>query len=140
MSSQEQTISVRPVSVMRRRSWRFRERLFVSLAISHAYMELERFKRSKAAVESRPGRMHCPWRQSAARSDDLRREPVLPPGFSLVTLRESGDAFAHACAIAAEAGAATLVWVRRFDTVEFAVVLEPDAPLARGAGLPITSP
>jgi hypothetical protein len=64
------------------------------------------------------------------RQDDLRREPVLPPGFSLVTLRESGDAFAHAQAIAGEAGAATLVWVRRFDIVEFAVVLEPDAILA----------
>ncbi|WP_186420433.1 biotin/lipoate--protein ligase family protein [Bosea sp. CS1GBMeth4] len=62
--------------------------------------------------------------------DDLRRGPVLPPGFSLVTLRESGDAFAHAQAIAAQAGAATLVWVRRFDIVEFAVVLEPDAILA----------
>jgi biotin-(acetyl-CoA carboxylase) ligase len=66
---------------------------------------------------------------SAQRSEGLRREPVLPPGFTLVTLRESGDAFAHACRIAAEAGAATLVWVRRFDIVEFAVVLEPDAPL-----------
>jgi biotin-(acetyl-CoA carboxylase) ligase len=66
---------------------------------------------------------------SAQRSEGLRREPVLPPGFTLVTLRESGDAFAHACATAAEAGAATLVWVRRFDIVEFAVVLEPDAPL-----------
>ena len=65
-----------------------------------------------------------------ARPDDLRREPVLPPGFSLVTLRESGDAFGHAQAIADEAGAATLVWVRRFDIVEFAVVLEPDAILA----------
>lgn len=63
------------------------------------------------------------------RLDDLRPEPVLPPGFTLATLRESGDAFAHACAIAPEAGAATLVWVRRFDIVEFAVVLEPDAPL-----------
>lgn len=66
---------------------------------------------------------------SALRPDDLRREPVLPPGFSLVTLRESGDAFAHACTIAAEAGAATLVWTRRFDVIEFAVVLEPDNPL-----------
>jgi biotin-(acetyl-CoA carboxylase) ligase len=66
---------------------------------------------------------------SALRSDDLRREPVLPPGFSLVTLRESGDAFAHAQVIAGEAGAATLVWVRRFDIVEFAVVLEPDSAL-----------
>ncbi|PTM39107.1 biotin/lipoate--protein ligase family protein [Bosea sp. 124] len=66
---------------------------------------------------------------SAQRPDDLRREPVLPPGFSLVALRESGDAFAHACAIASEAGAATLVWTRRFDIVEFAVVLEPESPL-----------
>ncbi len=53
----------------------------------------------------------------------------LPPGFSAVTLRESGDAFAHAKAIALEAGAGTLVWVRRYDLLEFAVVLEPDEPL-----------
>jgi hypothetical protein len=53
----------------------------------------------------------------------------LPPPYSLVTLRESGDAFAHACRIAAEAGAGTLVWVRRFDLIEFAVVLEPEEPL-----------
>ena len=66
---------------------------------------------------------------SAQRPDDLRREPILPPGFSLVALRESGDAFAHACTIASEAGAATLVWTRRFDIIEFAVVLEPDNPL-----------
>jgi biotin-(acetyl-CoA carboxylase) ligase len=50
----------------------------------------------------------------------------LPPGYTLVALREAGDAFAHGCAIAAEAGAGTLVWVRRYDLVEFAVVLEPD--------------
>lgn len=55
---------------------------------------------------------------------------ALPPPFELVTLRERGDAFAHACAVAAEAGAATLVMTRRFDTVEFAVVLEPGEPLA----------
>jgi hypothetical protein len=53
----------------------------------------------------------------------------LPPPYTLVTLRESGDAFAHACRIAGEAGAGTLVWVRRFDLVEFAVVLEPEEPL-----------
>ncbi len=53
----------------------------------------------------------------------------LPPPYSLVTLREAGDAFAHACRIAGEAGAGTLVWVRRFDLVEFAVVLEPEEPL-----------
>src|SRR5262245_18989358 len=53
----------------------------------------------------------------------------LPPPFRLVTLREVGDAFAHATAIASEAGAGTLVWVGRFDLVEFAVVVEPDEPL-----------
>jgi hypothetical protein len=53
----------------------------------------------------------------------------LPPPYALVTLRESGDAFAHACRIAGETGAGTLVWVRRFDIVEFAVVLEPEEPL-----------
>lgn len=53
----------------------------------------------------------------------------LPPLFRLVTLREVGDAFSHAQAVAAEAGAGTLVWVGRFDVVEFAVVLEPDEPL-----------
>jgi biotin-(acetyl-CoA carboxylase) ligase len=53
----------------------------------------------------------------------------LPPGYTLVALRELGDAFAHGCEIAAKAGAGTLVWVRRYDLVEFAVVLEPDEPL-----------
>lgn len=53
----------------------------------------------------------------------------LPPPFALVALRERGDAFAHAQAIAAEQGAGTLVWVRRFDLAEFAVVLEPEEPL-----------
>jgi hypothetical protein len=54
----------------------------------------------------------------------------LPPGFNLVTLREVGDAFAHAKAHAAQLGAGTLVFVGRFDLSEFAVVLEPDEPLA----------
>jgi biotin-(acetyl-CoA carboxylase) ligase len=53
----------------------------------------------------------------------------LPPLYRLVTLREAGDAFEHACAMAPEAGAGTLVWVRRFDVAEFAVVLEPEEPL-----------
>src|SRR5215204_6263326 len=53
----------------------------------------------------------------------------LPPGFRLVTLREVGDAFAHARANAAELGAGALVFVGRFDLAEFAVVLEPDEPL-----------
>ncbi len=57
----------------------------------------------------------------------------LPPPFRLVVLREVGDAFAHACAHAGELGAGTLVFVGRFDLAEFAefaVVLEPDEPLA----------
>ncbi|MGR4928102.1 biotin/lipoate--protein ligase family protein [Bradyrhizobium sp. CAR08] len=53
----------------------------------------------------------------------------LPPPFTLVRLRESGDAFAHACRIAPESGAGTLVYVGRFDLAEFAVVLEPAEPL-----------
>jgi hypothetical protein len=53
----------------------------------------------------------------------------LPPPFRLVTLREVGDAFAHAKSVAAEEGAGTLVYVGRFDLVEFAVVLEPEEPL-----------
>src|SRR6202035_3721259 len=53
----------------------------------------------------------------------------LPPPFRLVTLREVGDAFVHATAIAADEGAGTLVYVRRFDLAELAVVLEPDEPL-----------
>ena len=54
----------------------------------------------------------------------------LPPPFTLVRLRELGDAFAHAQAIAADAGAGTLVHVGRFDLAEFALVLEPEEPLA----------
>src|SRR5262249_59958697 len=42
---------------------------------------------------------------------------------------EVGAAFAHACSIAADEGAGTLVYVGRFDLAEFAVVLEPDEPL-----------
>lgn len=53
----------------------------------------------------------------------------LPPGFRAVTLREVGDAFAHAKRHAAELGAGALVYVGRFDLAEFAVVLEPDEPL-----------
>jgi hypothetical protein len=53
----------------------------------------------------------------------------LPPAFRLLTLREVGDAFAHAKANAAELGAGTLVYVGRFDLAEFAVVLEPEEPL-----------
>jgi len=59
----------------------------------------------------------------------LSSELSLPPPFTLVTLREVGDAFAHATRIAAEQGAGTMVYVGRFDLAEFAVVIEPDEPL-----------
>jgi biotin-(acetyl-CoA carboxylase) ligase len=59
----------------------------------------------------------------------LSRGLDLPPPFRLLTLREVGDAFAHATAIAADEGAGTLVHVGRFDLAEFAVVLEPEEPL-----------
>ena len=62
---------------------------------------------------------------------DLARPKLdLPPPYTLVTLRERGDAFSHACRIAPENGAGTFVHVGRFDLLEFAVVLEPEEPLA----------
>ena len=65
------------------------------------------------------------------RSRHARTPPALdlPPPYRLITLREVGDAFAHARSIAADEGAGTLVYVGRFDLAEFAVVLEPDEPL-----------
>ena len=68
-----------------------------------------------------------------SRLADVEQTLDLPPGYTLVALRELGDAFAHGCEIAAEAGAGTLVWVRRYDLVEFAVVLEPDEAAGLGA-------
>jgi biotin-(acetyl-CoA carboxylase) ligase len=65
------------------------------------------------------GRMHSPFAPALD----------LPPLFRLVTLREVGDAFAHAVRVAPTEGAGTLVYVGRFDLAEFAVVLEPDEPL-----------
>ncbi|MEW6642756.1 MAG: biotin/lipoate--protein ligase family protein [Pseudomonadota bacterium] len=57
-------------------------------------------------------------------------EPIqLPPPFTLVRLRESFDAFAHAITIAEQSGAGTLTYVGRFDLAELAVVLEPGEPL-----------
>lgn len=64
------------------------------------------------------------------RASVVDRALDLPPLYSLVVLREAGDAFAHACTIAGEQGAGTLVWARRYDAAEFAVVLEPEEPLA----------
>jgi hypothetical protein len=67
--------------------------------------------------------MHSPHHPRSASALDL------PPPFRAVTLREVGDAFAHARSIAAKAGAGTLVHVGRFDLCELAVVLEPEEPL-----------
>lgn len=64
-----------------------------------------------------------------SRLADVEQTLDLPPGYTLFALRELGDAFAHGCEIAASSGAGTLVWVRRYDLVEFAVVLEPDEAL-----------
>jgi hypothetical protein len=74
---------------------------------------------------------------AASASFPIKPALALPPAYRVVALRESGDAFAHACGIAAEAGAGTFVSVRRFDLIEFAVVLEPEEPLvsARRAAL-----
>src|SRR5216683_4829201 len=69
-------------------------------------------------------------RSMASRLAGMEQTLDLPPGYTLVALREYGDAFAHGCDIAEEEGAGTLVWVRRYDLIEFAVVLEPDEPLA----------
>ena len=59
-------------------------------------------------------------------------ELILPPPYHAVRLREFGDAFAHAVTLAPQHGAGTLVYVGRFDLAEFAVVLEPTDPLAKG--------
>jgi biotin-(acetyl-CoA carboxylase) ligase len=65
------------------------------------------------------------------RARPLTPELTLPPPFTLVRLRELGDAFAHAISIAPVQGAGTLVYVGRFDLAEFALVLEPEQPLAQ---------
>ena len=70
-----------------------------------------------------------PFEQRGRMTKPRARSLDLPPPFRLVVLRESGDAFAHASANAAQLGAGTLVFVGRFDVAEFAVVLEPDEPL-----------
>src|SRR3954470_17989781 len=61
-------------------------------------------------------------------------EPALdlPPGYTLVALRELGDAFAHGCEIAGQSGAGTLVWVRRYDLVGLDEVLDTDDRLTSG--------
>jgi biotin-(acetyl-CoA carboxylase) ligase len=53
----------------------------------------------------------------------------LPPGYRGFAVRELKDALAHAVVLAPAEGAGTLVWTRRFDIVEWALVVEPDEPL-----------
>ena len=48
----------------------------------------------------------------------LAGELTLPPPFTLVRLRELGDAFAHAQSKPSEQGAGTLVYVGSFDLAE----------------------
>ena len=80
--------------------------------------------RNRHSAGDADSKMPSPTRAVTASALDL------PPPFRAVTLREVGDAFEHAKAIAAEEGAGTLVHVGRFDLAEFAVVLEPEEPLA----------
>jgi hypothetical protein len=60
----------------------------------------------------------------------MSAEPLeLPPDYRVVSLRERGDAFAHAVATAPKDGAGVPVHVARSDCAELAVVTEPDEPL-----------
>ena len=61
-------------------------------------------------------------------------ELCFPPVFEPVAIARPG-AFAEACARAGEMGAGTLVWSRREDKLDCAVVLEPDRP--RRDALPV---
>src|SRR5205085_8476998 len=83
------------------------------------------YNHSKQKKESRSNLL-----PPAARTRETVTERIdLPPPYTLVRLREGGEAFAHALSIAPESGAGTLVYVGRFDLAEFAVVLEPTEPL-----------
>jgi biotin-(acetyl-CoA carboxylase) ligase len=65
------------------------------------------------------------------RAADLARRLDLPPLFRGITLRGGEDAFTHACAIAPEAGAGTLVFAPGESAFDCAVILEPAMPLSR---------
>jgi biotin-(acetyl-CoA carboxylase) ligase len=81
------------------------------------------------SLSGRKGKWRTALRSTPTSHVSLAEPIHLPPPFTLVRLRESGDAFAHACRIAPKSGAGTLVYVGRFDLAEFAVVLEPGEPL-----------
>jgi biotin-(acetyl-CoA carboxylase) ligase len=72
-----------------------------------------------------------PLQTRAGLGMSLQPELTLPPPFTPVRMREMGDAFGHAIALAPEKGAGTLVHVGRFDLAEFALVLEPEEKLAQ---------
>jgi biotin-(acetyl-CoA carboxylase) ligase len=108
----------------------------VPYQVRHSHASLQ--EQPKADSPRPPGSYNHSKQKKGSRSKLLpstrTREAVteridLPPPFTLVRLRESGEAFAHALGIAAESGAGTLVYVGRFDLAEFAVVLEPAEPL-----------
>lgn len=53
----------------------------------------------------------------------------LPPGFHARGFRELKDAFIEAQRLAGDEGGGLVTFIHRFDTVEFALVIEPDEPL-----------
>src|SRR5207247_2100977 len=105
--------------------------------VSH---RLSHFRRAASRPDPRPVRGYTAPTASGVRlasgmlwtqrTGQIGRRLDLPPPYRLVVLREAGDAFCHASAHAAELGAGTLIFVGRFDVAEFAVVLEPEEPLA----------
>src|SRR3546814_10666448 len=56
---------------------------------------------------------------------------LLPPVYRLLAI-DQGDALPRACAeAAADAGAGTVVWSRRPDRLDCAVILEPEVPFGQ---------
>ncbi|MDB5512861.1 MAG: hypothetical protein JWR08_2344 [Enterovirga sp.] len=89
-------------------------------------LRLERFERNMPGYRrDRPGDMSLATRECvrAGRVD-------LPPTFSLVRSPEGTGAFAFARRSLGRHEAGTLVWSDNADHLDFAVVLEPDEPLA----------
>lgn len=81
----------------------------------------------KSAMRGIYGTQDRLTRDGAGVVEDL---PALPSVFTpIIALREGGDALAHACTIAPEKGAGTLVWVRSWARAEAAIVLEPEESL-----------
>lgn len=66
------------------------------------------------------------------REAELTHEILVPPLFTPVVV-DAPDVFAHARAVAEKMGAGTLLWSRRTDLFDCAIVLEPEEPLVRVA-------